>query len=65
MILLARKVLPAVVIVSSPASNDFEREVMEQARSALTLVGLIAIVDSSVSQDTLPVAYNVSEPVVV
>ncbi|SLM35767.1 h k atpase alpha [Lasallia pustulata] len=44
-ILLARKVLPAAVIVSSTESNDFEREAMEHARTGLTLVGLIAIVD--------------------
>lgn len=62
-ILLARKVLPAAVIDSSPASNDFEREAMEHARSSLTLVGLIAIVDPPVSQDTLSVAYNVAQPV--
>lgn len=48
-ILLARKVLPAAVIVSSTESNDFEREAMEHARTGLTLVGLIAIVDPLVS----------------
>lgn len=62
-ILLARKVLPAAVIVSSPASNDFEREAMEHARNALTLVGLIAIVDPPVSKDALHNAQDVAKHV--
>ena len=44
-ILLARKILPASVIKSEVTSNDFERETLEHARTGLTLVGLIGIVD--------------------
>jgi len=44
-ILLARKVLPASVIRNDPASGDFETETMEHARTGLTLVGIIGIVD--------------------
>ncbi len=45
MLLLARKALSASSLKASPSSSRFETEVMEQARSGLTLVGLAAIVD--------------------
>ena len=60
-ILLARKVLPAAVIGSSPASNDFEREAMEHARTGLTLIGLIGIVDPPVSQRCIHIAKHVAQ----
>lgn len=44
-ILLARKILPGHQAVHSPEHNIFETEVMHQANSDLTLVGLIGIVD--------------------
>ncbi|KAI9681771.1 MAG: hypothetical protein M1829_000516 [Trizodia sp. TS-e1964] len=44
-ILLARKVLPQSEIRSSPDSSNFERETMDHAKSELTLVGLVGIVD--------------------
>lgn len=44
-ILLARKILPGHQAVHSPEHNVFETEVMHQANSDLTLVGLIGIVD--------------------
>jgi sodium/potassium-transporting ATPase subunit alpha len=44
-ILLARKVLFKDNIFSLPTSRNFESEVMDHARSGLTLVGLVGIVD--------------------
>jgi sodium/potassium-transporting ATPase subunit alpha len=44
-ILLARKVLPKSHIRSDPTSAHFEKEIMDHARSGLTLVGLVGIVD--------------------
>jgi len=44
-ILLARKVLPSSVIKADPSHGAFEDEAMEHARTGLTLVGLIGIVD--------------------
>ena len=44
-ILLARKALPASVIKNDPASGDFETETMEHAKTGLTLIGIIGIVD--------------------
>lgn len=44
-ILLARKVLPNHQSVHNPEHNTFEAEVTQQARSDLTLVGLVGIVD--------------------
>lgn len=44
-ILLARKVLKKSIIQCQPASIRFELEVSEHARTGLTLVGLVGIVD--------------------
>ena len=44
-ILLARKILPANIIKNDPASGDFETETMDHAKTGLTLVGIIGIVD--------------------
>lgn len=44
-ILLARKILPANVMYAEPEHGAFEDETMELARTGLTLVGLIGIVD--------------------
>jgi magnesium-transporting ATPase (P-type) len=44
-ILLARKVLFKDNIRSQPSSSHFESEVMDHARSGLTLIGLVGIVD--------------------
>lgn len=44
-ILLARKVLPGHQSVHFPEHNTFETEIMAQASSELTLIGLIGIVD--------------------
>lgn len=44
-ILLARKVLPSSTIRSQPTAGRFEKEIMDHARSGLTLVGLVGIVD--------------------
>lgn len=44
-ILLARKILPGHQTTHSPEHNIFEAEVMHQANSDLTLIGLIGIVD--------------------
>lgn len=44
-LLLAHKAVSSSWIKSSPTSSGFETEMMEQARSGLTLVGLVAIVD--------------------
>jgi magnesium-transporting ATPase (P-type) len=44
-ILLARKVLFKDNIHSQPTSTYFESEVMDHARSGLTLIGLVGIVD--------------------
>ncbi len=44
-LLLARKILPGHQAIHSPEHNVFEREIMHQANSELTLVGLVAIVD--------------------
>jgi sodium/potassium-transporting ATPase subunit alpha len=44
-ILLARKVLHKDIIRSQPTSTLFENEVMEHARSNLTFVGIVGIVD--------------------
>jgi sodium/potassium-transporting ATPase subunit alpha len=44
-ILLARKAVRKAEIVSSPNSTQFERQVMEHAKSRLTLVGFVCIVD--------------------
>lgn len=48
-LLLARKILPQNVLQSSPSFSDFETEVLKHARSDLTLVGLVGIVDPPVS----------------
>lgn len=44
-LLLAHKTLSRGAIKSSPSSSAFEGEIIEQAKSGLTLVGLVAIVD--------------------
>lgn len=44
-ILLARKAIPQSEIKSAPSSAPFESEVMEHARTGLTLVGLVGITD--------------------
>jgi sodium/potassium-transporting ATPase subunit alpha len=44
-ILLARKVLFKDTIRSNPTLSQFEGEVIDHARSGLTLVGLVGIVD--------------------
>lgn len=44
-LLLAHKAISRTAVKSSPSSSAFEGEMMEQARSGLTLVGLVAIVD--------------------
>lgn len=44
-ILLARKILPAHQKQHRPENNTFEAEIMRQASSDLTLVGLVGIVD--------------------
>lgn len=47
-LLLARKILPQSVLRSPLSSSDFENEVLKHARSDLTLVGLVGIVDPPV-----------------
>ncbi|KAK9234683.1 hypothetical protein V1525DRAFT_349758 [Lipomyces kononenkoae] len=44
-LLLAKKILPRKSVVASPSSGEFEREVLEHANSALTLVGMVGIID--------------------
>jgi sodium/potassium-transporting ATPase subunit alpha len=44
-LLLARKVLPASTIRSDPNDGEFESEAEQQARTDLTLVALVCIVD--------------------
>ncbi|MCJ1358879.1 MAG: hypothetical protein MMC33_008879 [Icmadophila ericetorum] len=44
-ILLARRVISKEQLQSSPSSNSFEVEVMDLARSGLTIVGMVGIVD--------------------
>lgn len=44
-LLLARKVISRSTLKSSPLSSQFESEMFEHAKSGLTLVGLVAIVD--------------------
>ena len=44
-ILLARKILYKDDIRSQPTSSHFEEEIMDHARSGLTLIGLVGIVD--------------------
>ncbi|PYH97127.1 Na/K ATPase alpha 1 subunit [Aspergillus ellipticus CBS 707.79] len=44
-ILLARKVLPAADVIFPATSREFELEVMNHAKTGLTLVGLVGIVD--------------------
>ncbi|KAK4191344.1 hypothetical protein QBC35DRAFT_375986 [Podospora australis] len=44
-ILLAHKAVSKTAFRSSPSSSSFEKEVLDQAQTGLTLVGLVAIVD--------------------
>ncbi|KAK5656850.1 hypothetical protein OQA88_4398 [Cercophora sp. LCS_1] len=44
-LLLAHKGISRTSIKSQPSSSGFENDMLEQARSGLTLVGLVAIVD--------------------
>jgi sodium/potassium-transporting ATPase subunit alpha len=44
-VLLARKVLHKTELYSDPKATQFEKEVLRQAESELTLVGLVGIVD--------------------
>ncbi|KAK4222517.1 hypothetical protein QBC38DRAFT_80396 [Podospora fimiseda] len=44
-ILLAHKAISRTAFKSSPSSSSFETEVLKQAKSGLTIVGLVAIVD--------------------
>lgn len=45
-ILLARKILSnAKIAYGDPSSTDYEKAIVDQATSGLTLVGLVAIVD--------------------
>lgn len=44
-ILLARKVIVAQDIMTTTGSHEYESEIMRQAKSGLTLVGLVGIVD--------------------
>ena len=55
-ILLARKILPEHQATHSPEHNVFETEVMREANSDLTLVGLIGIVDPP--RDEIPEVVN-------
>ncbi|KAK1753292.1 hypothetical protein QBC47DRAFT_431753 [Echria macrotheca] len=44
-LLLAHKVISKTSVKSAPSSGAFEKEMLEQARAGLTIVGLVAIVD--------------------
>ncbi len=44
-LLLAHKAISRTSVKSPPSSSGFESEMMEQAKSGLTLVGLVVIVD--------------------
>lgn len=44
-LLLARKIVPAARIVDQPGTTRYEEGIMDEAKSGLTLVGLVAIVD--------------------
>ncbi len=44
-LLLAHKCLSRSWLKHPPSSPNFEKEMMDQARSGLTLVGMVAIVD--------------------
>jgi sodium/potassium-transporting ATPase subunit alpha len=44
-LLLAHKAISRSSLKSSPSSSTFEREMLEQAKTGLTLVGLVAIID--------------------
>jgi len=44
-LLLAHRAMSKSSFKSSPSSTQFEKEVFERAKSGLTLVGMVAIVD--------------------
>lgn len=44
-ILLARKVIDTSNVVPDPTSAEFEAQIMSEARSGLTLVGLVSLID--------------------
>ena len=44
-LLLARKTLTANAITAEANSRDYESQIVEQAKTGLTLVGMVAIVD--------------------
>ncbi|ETI22497.1 hypothetical protein G647_06572 [Cladophialophora carrionii CBS 160.54] len=44
-LLLARKLLPAHIVQSSPNDNTFETEALKHASASLTLISLVGIVD--------------------
>ncbi|KAJ4302007.1 hypothetical protein N0V88_002138 [Collariella sp. IMI 366227] len=44
-LLLAHKAISKTSLKSSPSSSAFENEMLEQAKTGLTLVGLVAIID--------------------
>ena len=50
-ILLARRILPQGLITSPPTSAEYEKDVMNLARSELTLVGIVGIVDPPVRRE--------------
>ncbi|KAI9810977.1 MAG: hypothetical protein M1827_005708 [Pycnora praestabilis] len=56
-ILLGRKLLPCKMINSHPNSSEFEGEAMEHAKSGLTLVGLVGIVDPP--RDEIPAVISI------
>ena len=56
-ILLAGKVLPSSTVRSQPTAGSFEKDVMNYARSGLTLVGIVGVVDR-LEISTIGYSYN-------
>lgn len=44
-LLLARKIIPSGSITTTPETTEYENNMIEQSKTGLTLVGLVAIVD--------------------